>query len=173
MAHKIIDNFLDTQDFLEIKSIFESGTVPWYSSDIVYEEKEDNFQLVHLLYANYQPLHSGLNYIQKIIQKIDPLTIYRIKINLRPKSNVINDDYYHFDQPNLVDLNIHHTLGIFYLNTNNGCTILENGIRIKSIENRMLLMSGDTKHSGTSSTDCNRMVINFNFLNEETSSLYN
>ena len=177
MAHKIIDNFLDPQDFLEIKSIFESGDVPWYIDRVVTEESTNdtdyNFQFVHSLYAKHQPQHSGLNYISKILQKITPISIYRIKINLRPRADKINDDYFHLDRQDLVKNNIHYTIGIFYLNNNNGYTLLENGTKIKSIENRMLLMSGDTRHSGTTSTDANRLLINFNFLNEETSELYN
>lgn len=172
MAHKIIDNFLEHQDFLEIKNIFEAENVPWYHSRIVIDTTDDNFQFVHNLYSNHQFLHSGINYLTKIINKIQPVSIFRIKVNLRPRTDIIREDYFHLDRLDLVEDNIPYTIGIFYLNTNNGCTILENGIRIKSVENRMLLMSGDTKHSGTSATDCNKMVINFNFLNKETSSLY-
>ena len=175
MAHKIIDNFLDHQDFLEIKYIFESENIPWYCSKIIssQEYNGDNFQLVHNMYSNHQFVNSGSKYTIKLINKIKPLGIFRIKANLRPKSNTIYDkDYFHVDKPKMVESKIQYSIGIFYLNTNNGFTILEDGTKIKSEENRMLFLSGDTKHYGTSATDSNRMVINFNFVNRETYSLY-
>jgi hypothetical protein len=37
-------------------------------------------------------------------------------------------------------------------------------VEIESVENRMLLLSGDQIHTGTTSTDERRCLINFNFL---------
>lgn len=174
MGYTIIDNFLDYQDFLQIKQIFEDTNVPWYRSmrNYDYAEGGDNFQLVHTLYYRHQPSHSGFKYIENILKKINPLSIYRIKINLLPKSSKKDNAYFHIDLPNLVNAGVQYSIGIFYLNTNDGYTILENGTKIESIENRMVFLSGNTRHSGVASTDTNRMLINFNFLNSETASLY-
>ena len=172
MGYTIIDSFLDYQDFLQIKQIFESDDVPWYITKRLNEEKKDNFQFFHMLYGGHQPRNSGFKYINNILKKINPYSIYRIKLNFLPKLSDDTDSYFHLDLPNLVEAGVKYTVGIFYLNTNNGYTILEDGTKIESIENRMVFLSGDILHSGTSATDTNRMLINFNFLNSETASLY-
>ena len=55
--------------------------------------------------------------------------------------------------------------GIFYMNTNNGKTIFEDGEEIDSIENRMVVFPASKRHAGTTHTDTiYRCVINFNWF---------
>ena len=64
-----------------------------------------------------------------------------------------------------VDLEYEHKGAIFYINTNNGVTVLEDGTEIESIENRLLLFDSSKKHNSTSCTDAKvRVNINFNYL---------
>ena len=59
----------------------------------------------------------------------------------------------------------HWTTSIFYVNTNNGYTVFEDGTKVESVANRMLTFPSNLKHCGTSCTDKNiRSVINFNYL---------
>ena len=54
---------------------------------------------------------------------------------------------------------------MFYLNTNDGYTLLEDGTKIKSIANRVLLFNPNDLHASTSTSDTNRRVtININWL---------
>jgi len=54
---------------------------------------------------------------------------------------------------------------LFYLNTNDGLTVLEDGTEIKSIENRILLHDASKPHHSTTCTDADRRVnINFNYF---------
>ena len=58
-----------------------------------------------------------------------------------------------------------HKTAIFYINSNNGFTVLENDTKIESIENRLLLFNGSKKHHSTSCTNSGaRININFNYL---------
>ena len=53
---------------------------------------------------------------------------------------------------------------IFYVNTNNGYTLFEDGTKVESVANRMLTFPTNMKHTGTSCTDSQtRIVINFNY----------
>ena len=64
-----------------------------------------------------------------------------------------------------VDYNFDGTTCIYYLNTNNGYTLFEDGSKIESVANRLVLFDANIKHAGTSCTDAlYRAVINFNFL---------
>ena len=54
---------------------------------------------------------------------------------------------------------------IFYINTNNGLTVLEDGTEIKSVANRLLLFNASEPHHSTTTSNENRRVnINFNYL---------
>ena len=51
------------------------------------------------------------------------------------------------------------------MNTNNGYTEFENGVKIESVANRLITFPAGMKHRGTSCTDKKiRVVINFNYL---------
>ena len=64
-----------------------------------------------------------------------------------------------------VDIPWQHKGAIFYVNTNNGVTVLEDGTEIESIENRLLLFDSSKEHSSTSCTDAKvRVNINFNYF---------
>ena len=53
---------------------------------------------------------------------------------------------------------------IFYINTNNGYTLFEDGTKVESVENRICIFPYYMKHTGTTCTDKNqRVVININY----------
>ena len=54
---------------------------------------------------------------------------------------------------------------IFYINTNNGYTYFEDGQKIESIENRMVMFPSNIPHAGATCTDEDRrVVLNLNYL---------
>ena len=83
----------------------------------------------------------------------------RIKGNLYQSTETI------FHHDNNTDYDFSHRGAIFYLNTNNGLTVLEDTIEIKSIENRLLIFDASRPHhSTTCSDDKCRVNVNFNFF---------
>ena len=85
----------------------------------------------------------------------------RIKANLTPKTFFHRRSGFHIDlNPN--DPYQHTTTAIYYVNSNNGYTRFEDGTKVDSVGNRMVLFPSMTMHGGTTSTDSRyRMVINF------------
>ena len=84
--------------------------------------------------------------------------LYRIKVNLRPKSFFNRGSGYHVD-----GYKCSHT-AIFYINTNNGYTQFENGTKVKSVENRIVCFPSNLYHRGyTCSDELRRVLINFNY----------
>ena len=81
---KVIDNFLEQNEFLNIKNYLESDTFEWYYNNYVISENnlEENFQFIHFFYKNYSPTTSRANIILPIINKLKPKAI--IRINLVP-----------------------------------------------------------------------------------------
>jgi hypothetical protein len=159
---KIIDNFLNTIEFNNLKKLLLSFDFPWYLNKI--DTKVKSHQLTHLFFIEKKINSNFYKDIENIISKINPLQIIRIKANLLWKNNDIKYYTYHTDYPidNLIN-NLY--TGIYYLNTNNGYTKFKNGKKIKSIENRMIIFPYYLKHTGSTCTDKEmRIVINFNFI---------
>ena len=63
-----------------------------------------------------------------------------------------------------MDYNYPHKGAIYYINTNDGMTLLQNNIEINSIENRLLLFDSSIEHASTSTTNEKaRINININY----------
>lgn len=159
---KIIDNFLPKEQFLNIQNIFMSKEMPWYyQSSINKNHKEDdlNSYFTHGLYYQNSGYSNFFNYILPIVEFINPKALIRVKANLYLKTEKINVHEPH------IDYNFKHKGAIFYINTNNGKTILYNGVKVDSIENRLLLFDPSKEHNSTSTTNSKcRININFNYF---------
>ena len=54
---------------------------------------------------------------------------------------------------------------IYYVNSNNGYTEFEDGTKIESIKNRIVIFPSNLKHTGTTCTDRKiRTIVNFNYF---------
>lgn len=155
---KIIDNFLDKKDFLNIKSFITSGYMPWYISEVI-NEKIPGHQFAHLFYWDFTIKSNQYELLIPIIKKLEIKSLVRIKANLLPRSEKIIEHGYHSDFPfkNL-------KTAVYYCNTNNGYTKFKNGKKIESIENRIVFFNADQLHTGSTCTDEEfRIVININY----------
>jgi len=158
MSHKIIDNFLDKEPFKAIQKIFTSEYFPWYFNEKVNDfDKETYF--THMIYNEFISTSPHFNTIINLVLRLQPKSLIRIKANLYLKTKKLITHAPHVDYP------FSHKGAIFYLNTNNGKTILENGKKIDSVANRILFFDASKEHSSTSCTDEKRRLnINFNFF---------
>ena len=172
----IIDGFLspDEADYLEERMRSNTGPnkFPWYHGNIGTDERFsdsglnpdlDNFQLCHVFY-HHHALVEGDKYsriLNMFLSRILPFSLVRIKANLLPKTNKIKKFVYHTDfEPPPDNLQT----AIYYVNSNNGHTIFENGTKIESIKNRLISFPAHMRHKGTTCTDkMHRTVINFNY----------
>ena len=157
---KIKDNYLSVEDHLVLKTIMESNTFPWYyNKDKVYnKDKLFHYQFVHIFYGDNIVNSDYFNQLNPVIKKLEPKSLIRIKANCNP----ISDKLIEFDKH--PDQYFKCKAAIYYLNDNNGYTMIE-GKKVESKANRMVLFDADKEHYGTNSTNCNnRMVINFNYF---------
>lgn len=100
--------------------------------------------------------------IRPIIDYLQPTILFRAKANLYTQSKGEKEPKAHGYH---VDYWFPHIAAIYYLNTNNGFTILNDGIKIRSIANRLLIFEGHISHSSTDCTDEPfRANINFNYI---------
>jgi hypothetical protein len=160
MGYEIIDNALSKQDFLKVKNTIFSKDFYWCFSDIIASDQDNKyFYFIHNFYENFEPRSKFILILNPILNILKPKSLIRIKANLFPNlgEEVKND--IHTDRPYT------HKGAVFYINTNNGFTELEDGSKIESIENRLLLFDSSKKHRSTHCTDKKtRVNINFNYF---------
>lgn len=159
---EIIDNFLPQNEFKAIQNLMlNNKDFPYYYiPDVSYEGKEiaNTLYFIHLFYINHTRSNC-YNIIEPLIEKLNAHALIRVKANLYPNIGVNIKDVPHIDYP------YEHKGAIFYVNTNNGVTILNDGTEIESIENRLLKFKPYMLHNSTFCTDQKvRANININYF---------
>ena len=169
MKYQVIDNFLDTNTFSVIQKEIYGPNLPWFHNEFLVYQDETSltstwcWQLTHTFYRNNMPRSEKFNLLDPILVKLNPAAILKIKANLMPRTNEIIEHQFHIDISNLS--NPKARTAVYYINSNNGYTLFENGDKVESKENRMLIFDSEMMHTGTSCTDSrNRCVINFNYI---------
>ena len=162
MSYKIIDNFLPREVSENIKQVMQSSEFPWYyNNSVAYvSERKTEFYLNHIFYDAYYVRSAFWNQMAyPIVEKINPKSLIRVKANFYPNLNQF------IENENHVDYTFECVGAIYYVNTNNGYTILEDKTKIESIQNRLLIFDAAKPHRSTHCTDekC-RLNINFNYF---------
>lgn len=163
MEYQIIDNALPTEEFERIKNFILNPGFPWNLTTIVTNEKENlpmnaSYYFTHEFWSGFNTQPEA-QIFAPILNLLECKAMMRIKANLYPSTEKI----IHHD--NHIDYEFSHKGAIFYLNTNNGLTILDDKIEIESIANRLLIFNPNISHRSTTCSDnkC-RVNINFNFF---------
>ena len=171
---KIEDNFLEQNVFDALQTFMMGSNFAWYYNPYIDypSEKEKGFQFTHMFYQEDASNSEYFKNLTSILDKINLISLWRIKANLLTRTPKIVENEYHHDIPLYDDKNKKPTeklkqltTAIFYVNTNNGYTKFEDRTKIESVANRMLFFSTDMDHTGTSCTDeKTRVIINFNYF---------
>lgn len=163
---EVIDNFLDDYNFAKLKEYVSDKHLPWQYGTILPEnilecDPVENYQLIHVLYADkkYSP---QLNLIIPLLKKLNAESLLKAKINLtwRREKNIRIG--WHTDiQKDPIPEN--YKTAIYYLNTNNGSTIVGDTI-VECVENRIVVFDASIKHIGVTCTDKNKkLLLNINY----------
>lgn len=168
MKHEVIDNFLPEEQF---KGLYNLITNPnqfsWFYHDSIATDNDkdkSHFYFCHVFYSRGVPNSNLFNELGNIWDALDKNN-HSLKSLIRAKANLFTRT------PTLVEHDMHkdyafeHKGGLFSLNTCNGYTLLEDGTKINSVANRMLIFDASKNHASTSCTNENvRININFNFF---------
>ena len=158
---KIVDNFLSTKNFNFLqKLIMEDQKIPYF-----YNDSPNKLRLGNGIYFSHMVFEltsrSSLfdDICKNLIEKIpDLFALRRIKINLYPSTEnlVVHNSH--------IDYKVSHKGLLLCLNTCDGYTMLEDGKKINSIENRALFFDPSKLHSSTNCTNKKaRFNININY----------
>jgi len=173
MEYEIIDNVLNENEFLSIKNILLSNTFDWYFSKVLINDLIDfpiqnlddhDMVFFHLFYhvRLQTPTTSRyLNVLDPILNYLNPDVLIRAKANMYPRTNEIEHHGKH------TDYKFKHRGALFYINTNDGLTILDDGTEVESVENRLILFDSSKPHNSTTCTNTTcRITINFNYIKD-------
>ena len=171
MNYKIIDNALPQNSFIELQEIFFSNNFSWFYRDQTTDNvKDDSFYLTHSLFDRYQINSDHFIYVNSLftpLLNIKSLNIIRANLTFNLNKEIYADWHTDNDPYSLYDGSIvNFKTAIFYLNTNNGSTYLqeENSLEIEAVANRLLVFDGGIRHSNKFSTNTKRrIVLNFNY----------
>mgnify|MGYP001159910743 CR=1 FL=1 len=168
MKYKVLDNFLDDKYFDSLVTLFTDKTkkgntrMSWFFQSSISNTGvvEDNlFYMTHMIYERNVPKSSHYEILLPLIKKLDGKCLIRIKANLYPNTETLHEHKLHFDYP------YSHFGAILSLNTCDGYTKLEDGTKINSVANRLLLFDPSEEHCSTTTTNVSaRINININYL---------
>ncbi len=161
---EIFDNYLPFEEFKTIQSHFINGSFPWYYTPFANspEDPEHYYQLSHVIYwTNLGKVSNTFDVMKPLIDKINPQVLAKIKANFNPRSDGSKTCEFHQDK----SFDFSWKTAIYYLNTNNGYTLFENGDKVDCVENRLVVFDGKERHLGVSCTDDHaRFLINLNYI---------
>ena len=181
---ELIDNFLEKDEFHKLESVFfshhedrpylkeyqkehdENIQIPWYyRNSTSYSPSEDdnsvnNYQFVHIFYADHTIASPFFDHLKYLMDKIGFRSLLRCKANLQMRSEVHHERKLHRDRPNGCKPDKDpYRIGIYYLNTNNGYTLMEDSTKIESVANRLAVFSPKLWHASATCTDEKRRII--------------
>jgi hypothetical protein len=166
MSIVVVDNFLEEHSFAKLQDAVLGSWFPWYFNNGVSNIDETNsqsydFQFTHTFFTANKVTSDWFHLLDKILEKIKPITLLRVKANLLTISEKQEIFDYHVDIADIAN----GKTAIFYINTNNGFTVFEDGTKISSVANRLLIFDANVLHTGTTCSDQKtRCVINFNYI---------
>ena len=158
---EIVDNFLSEHDcnFITSNSI-NNIYFPFYLMTCVskFNSKDGSF-FIHKFMENNKQNSNFLKVVTPILNQINSNVIYRVQLNLYPKTFFKHKHGWHTDKP------FEHKGLIYYLNSNNGTTDLKGEAKVKSVRNRALFFNPSKSHRSTTCTDQEfraNIIINYN-----------
>jgi hypothetical protein len=165
---KIIDNFLEKEDFLKFKQNIFGNTVPWFyrtaQTPDAEKDKDDVGYFSLCFYNNFYSDFTLFNdHLFKIYKKLECKSLIQSRANLFLKRKEDNKLSFHVDYEHDDSFT-----AILYMNTNNGGTVLKQKnkeIKVDSVENRVLIFNTNTFHAAKVQTDKKRrIIININYF---------
>ena len=170
-----LENFLNPKHADELENFLTSDNFSWFYQDGV-STKNDNkgkYFFNHNIYKEGRIVSDHWGIGEKLVNKIKrinkgqfkDLIIYRVKCNMFPKAHKKIKSSRH------TDMLQKHITAIYYVNTNNGGTIIYDDKNkshfMPSIKNNIVLFDGAYEHEAVFQTDTKvRLNININLIDQ-------
>ena len=157
-------NFLEDKDFGTLADVMFGPHFPWFFQPLKVSESDTlsykSCQHTHMFYDNDKINSEFFELIIPILNNLDIRSLIRVKANMtigdpNPEISGMHVDFPYNDSKT----------SVFYLNSNNGYTLFEDGTQIPSEQNSIATFNSQIKHSGVTCSDEQvRIVINLNYF---------
>ena len=157
---KVVDNFLEKEEFKIIQKDISSNYFPWFFEEEVVDSKDDlkTYYFTHSFFKPYYHTSHFLNMWDNLLNKIECNSLIRIKGNLFLGEKKHRKHKAHKDYP------YKHKGCLLYINDNNGYTYFKEG-KVKPKENRVVFFDPSELHSSSVCSDQKkRITVNFNYF---------
>ena len=163
---KVIDDLLKPDDYEILrKTLMEDSSFQWEFANGVNTPGDGNYQFCHVFYHQFEPRSKFFYNLFPIINELEPVSIVRIKANLNMKTPERIEYEMHKDVDDCVT-------AIYYVNSNDGYTRFEDGTKVESVANRLVVFPSNIKHTGTTCTNNKaRLVLNINYAPKNSAEL--
>ena len=156
---EIIDNFLPEEEFKSIQSFMMGGEFRWFYAEGRALDDDGQYHMTHMFFQPEVGSNSEhINMWNTFMNKVEAKKCVRIKANLTFKTPTIEVGEYHTDYDDI-------KTAVFYINTNNGYTEFESGVRVSSVANRVCIFDSNLNHRGATHSEGGqqRIAVNFNY----------
>tara|TARA_B100000902_G_C27271061_1_gene896288 strand:+ start:857 stop:1354 length:498 start_codon:yes stop_codon:yes gene_type:complete len=154
---KIIDNWLEQDYYDHLKNSVFSTSFPWVFCQEVAnlgEMNDEHFFFTHRVFDRFEPQSSFVKELDHLlVNYLQVKSIIRIRFNLYPNIGKLVEHDLH------EDYQYNHNTAVLYLNTCNGYTGFEDGTKVESVDNRVVLFDGSTPHRSTTCTDQKARIV--------------
>ena len=148
---RVIDNFLPQKYFEHLKECCFSTNFPWvYCNEVANlgEDQEEHFFFTHRVYDRFEPQSSFISELEDLLIKhLNAKSLIRVRFNLYPNQGKLIEHELHQDYM------YPHKTAVLYMNTCDGYTGFEDGSKVDSVENRVVLFDGSVPHHSTNCTN--------------------
>jgi len=186
MDYKIVDNFLEEEYFNFLVTLvtgaggdrastslnWNDNALAWGFQPTTNPPAAENptavfsppidpliFHMTHMFYDDNLPCSPHLEKMWKLFTELKVMALIRVKGNLYPMTHKLYEHEIHNDYEHS------HKGAILYINSCDGYTKLEDGTKVDSVANRVLLFDPSTKHCSTTTTNASaRFNININYF---------
>ena len=156
---KIIDNFLDKEQFEIIQKVMMGPKFPWYYNKRI-SSPDDPKHLYFFTHSFFYHNRRGpfFELWENFLKKLDFKALIRIKSGLYPSHPTVTPNTFHADYP------FKHKGCLFYINSNNGATMIEEKTILPK-ENRAVFFDPSIPHRSSLCSDQQvRITVNFNYF---------
>lgn len=173
MTRTIIDNALDFNSAKMIKEEFFRKQFPWFYINLTLTEgvqfdhkKEFNFH--HIICGYQKETTPAIRFVQPIFDKLNVAAIFLCRVFLTTYTGENVNHGFHVDalaESESTQAYRNMNTAIYYVHTNNGGTLFEDGQFVNSVENRLLVFNSQERHAAITATDvAARIVVNINYF---------
>ena len=163
---EVIDNYLPEEDFNELKSlIIWNKKFPFFLGQGVAEGEEvgsdfNNWYASNVLYFKGRPT-APIHYKIVNLLNFKVKLLIKLKVNFYPYTEKIYEHKPH------VDFDFNCKAALLSLNTCNGFTRFNDGTKVDSVANRLIIFNGHELHNSSTTTNAGgRWNINLNYWEE-------